>query len=95
MYSKWLSFCQFFHLYSNVVWFEMLLRGFNVTQKRRVNRESPWNIPDLIGIFAKRLPHAITCVFHWFLDLPMSFIILLLISRSSVVLDIHECGIES
>ena len=48
-----------------------------------------------IGMFAKCVLHADSCVFHWFMDSPVSLMIFLLTPCSSIVLNIHECGTES
>ena len=67
MYSKWLSFCPLFNLRPNVVWFNMVLRGLNATQKMRGYCASPLNIPDFIEIFCKRVPRAVNNEFHLFI----------------------------
>ena len=68
MYSKWLRLCPPYNVYFNVVLFNVVLRGFNVTQRARGDNVSPWNIQQFIEIFTKRVPHAVSHVFHWFMD---------------------------
>ena len=55
---------------------------------------SPLNIPHFIVIFAKHVPHAVNCVFHSFMELPISLIIFLLTPCSFIALNIRECGTE-
>ena len=55
--------------------FNKELRGFSFDQKRREDSASPWNIPHSIGIFGKCVLHAVSCVFHWFMDQPICSII--------------------
>ena len=56
MHSTWLSLCQLFNVYPNVVWFNIVLRGLSATQKTR------W-IVRLLGIFDTLLGYEL-CVFH-------------------------------
>ena len=39
----------------------------------------PYNIPHFIGIFTKRVPHAVTSVCHWLMYSPISPIVVVLI----------------
>ena len=75
MYCRWLSLCSLSMCIFNVVWFNMVLIWFIATQKMREDSVSPWNIPHFVGIFAKGVPYAVSCVVHWFMDLPISLII--------------------
>ena len=95
MYSKWLRLCPPYNVYSNVVLFNVVLRGFIVTQRARGDNVSPWNIQQFIEIFTKRVPYAVSYVFYWFMDSPISLIILLLTPCCFIAHNIHECCTES
>ena len=79
MHSKWLSFCLLFNISRNVDGFNMVLRGL-MPHRSKGDSSSPWNIQDIIGIFAKRVPHVVSCVFHWFIDSPIKSYYLLIYS---------------
>ena len=90
-----IEFLPIFKIYQNVAWFNMVMRGLSDTQERwRGDSASPWNIPHYTGMFADRVPHVDSSLFHWLMDSFTSFIIFLLVPYSYIALNIHECGTE-
>ena len=89
------EFLPSFQLDPNVAWFNVVPRGFGATQKRRGYSSSSWKFQDFIGMFAKRVPHAVSCAFHWFTDSHISLIMFVLTPCSSIAPNILECGTKS
>ena len=62
-------------MYPNVVWFNMVLRVLNDSRKRSWDSESPCYILHFFGVITKCVRHAVSGIFHWFMDSTISLII--------------------